>query len=208
MIPASNKSSTGTVSDICSDYLCGLCPYDLLRNTSGNQGPCPKLHSEEAKQLYDESLPTSPEISVINEHLRSLEEALSARDRKVKEAKLWLTPLTDDTDETKKIKDRIERYEHDISKYELRRDTPHQDIIAQHDIIKSQSRICERLQQSMQTSSATARHQRQVSICGVCGCYVDHGLSNERKSLHEKPGGVHDAYIKIASKVAEIKNAK
>ncbi|CAO3595062.1 unnamed protein product [Absidia cylindrospora] len=187
MIPASNKSSTGTVSDICSDYLCGLCPYDLLKNTSASQGPCPKLHSEEAKQLYDESLATNPEISVINEHLRSLEATLSARDRKIKEAKLWLTPFTEETDETRKMKDRIEKQEYDISKYELRRDTPRHDITAQHDIIKNQSRLCERLQQSMLTLSSTTRQQRRVGICEVCGCYVDHGLSNQRKSLHEKP---------------------
>eukprot|EP00915_Cephaloidophora_sp_WS-2016_P001127 GHVH01001550.1.p1 GENE.GHVH01001550.1~~GHVH01001550.1.p1 ORF type:complete len:354 (+),score=48.52 GHVH01001550.1:65-1063(+) len=40
-------------NDICKYYIVDFCPHDLFPNTKSDLGPCPKLHSDQMKELYE-----------------------------------------------------------------------------------------------------------------------------------------------------------
>ncbi|KAI7857041.1 hypothetical protein BDC45DRAFT_501552 [Circinella umbellata] len=66
-------------SKICVDYLCGLCPYELLSGSP--TGVCIKEHNPLIKAQYESDVKSDPSKTLDNEHLLSLSQFLNRRDQ-------------------------------------------------------------------------------------------------------------------------------
>ncbi|KAI8341470.1 hypothetical protein BC941DRAFT_510674 [Chlamydoabsidia padenii] len=189
MTPTSNKAAPTTAADVCSDYLCGMCPFDVLENTPSSMGSCRKVHSDEAKQIYMDSIITDPGLSVLDEHKRSLTSILQKRDHRVEQAKTRLHQRVTETEEIISWNDKIDALELDISEYIIRRDNvPLDEVIhnlnALKNLTKQQSTLLERTRQLQLHPPAS--QERQLKVCTMCASFLDSNISDKRMALHEQ----------------------
>lgn len=64
-----------------------FCPHDLFVNTRADLGQCPKVHDEEAKNLYEEARPSVRKRHYEDEFLRFSNHMLNEVDRKITKGK-------------------------------------------------------------------------------------------------------------------------
>jgi hypothetical protein len=55
-----NKDQKDAIKDyrddrVCKFFLTGMCPHDIFVNTKMDEGPCPKVHSEQLKDEFQKS---------------------------------------------------------------------------------------------------------------------------------------------------------
>lgn len=86
-------------SRICRRYLCGLCPHELFTNTKMDLGPCDKIHNDDLRDKYDESVRTGGEnFDDLLE--RSLQHYINQVDRKIETARHRIdSTKTDESDD-------------------------------------------------------------------------------------------------------------
>ena len=75
-----------TDEDVCKNYLCGLCPYELFNNTKMDEGECDKKHSDILRQDYEEAS-KHKEYSYERELMRTLEKLVEDCDKKIARSK-------------------------------------------------------------------------------------------------------------------------
>lgn len=75
------------VPQFCLYFLVKFCPHELFVNTRADLGPCPKVHDEEAKRLYEEARPSVRKRHFEDEFIRFSNHMLSEVDRKIAKGK-------------------------------------------------------------------------------------------------------------------------
>ncbi|KAI8081534.1 uncharacterized protein BX664DRAFT_195716 [Halteromyces radiatus] len=171
-------------------------------NTKIIPATCPRTHSDEAKQVYYESVSSNPEISLLNEHLRSLENHLEEKDKRIEQGRIWMATQTGDNLEA--LENEIIQIELDTAKYEKQIHTndftPNQRI--QNQLIENQKRLQEQLRQL--SVPPTENNEQELNICDTDGCFLKSNMTDKEMAQHVS-SPVHQAYIKIQSKTEAIR---
>lgn len=73
--------------DFCQYFLVKFCPHDLFVNTRADLGPCPRLHDEEAKKMYENARPGARKRQFEDDFLRFCNNMLNEVDRKIQKGR-------------------------------------------------------------------------------------------------------------------------
>lgn len=73
--------------DFCQYFLVKFCPHDLFVNTRADLGPCPRLHDEEAKKMYESARPGARKRQFEDDFLRFCNNMLNEVDRKIQKGR-------------------------------------------------------------------------------------------------------------------------
>ncbi|CAO3632406.1 unnamed protein product [Cunninghamella blakesleeana] len=166
-------------------------------------GKCPRLHNEEFRKMINESITTTPELSPLPQHLKSLESVLENRNKKIDQAKFWKDNFCIETDETKALKEEVEQANKVIFEKQKHFEELQDEEIKQFtQLLLEQDRKCDRLNELLNKN----RTEIKLNICKVCSQYLPNNISESLMNLHNQ-NNVHQAYLKIEKKVAAIKNS-
>ena len=83
-----------TDSDVCKNYLCGLCPSELLLNTKTDIGECRKKHSDILKQDYEEAS-KKRDYGYERDLMKTLKRIIEDCDRRIEKAVKRLEEITE-----------------------------------------------------------------------------------------------------------------
>ncbi|XP_030386663.1 luc7-like protein 3 [Scaptodrosophila lebanonensis] len=82
--------------EFCQFYNVKFCPHDLFINTRADLGPCPRIHDDEAKHLYEDARPSTRKRQNEDDFLRFCNVMLHDVDRKIQKGKQRLQLMQKD----------------------------------------------------------------------------------------------------------------
>ncbi|CAO3634582.1 unnamed protein product [Cunninghamella echinulata] len=168
---------------LCDDYVCGLCPNDLFLNTSASLGRCPKLHSEEAREMINETISNTPEYSVLPKHLKNLEDILQERDHKVSQANCWKNNMYTSSEKVDDLMNEIEQLNQKILEKQTGFDDLHDDDIRNlNQLLLEQDLKYDKLNEILTSNIDEVK----LNVCNICSQYLPIDKSESSISLHNE----------------------
>lgn len=73
--------------EFCQYYMVKFCPHDLFVNTRADLGPCPKLHDDEAKRMYEEARKGARKRQFEDDFIRFCNNMINEVDRKIQKGR-------------------------------------------------------------------------------------------------------------------------
>ncbi|KAI9266440.1 hypothetical protein BDA99DRAFT_21802 [Phascolomyces articulosus] len=174
-----NRSTRTNYHDpkLCVDYLCGLCPYELLHESTG--GICPKEHNPLLKTLYQSDVKADASKSLENEHLRSLSHFVKRRDQS---SSGWNHRIHNIPPTTPEIKDLQQKVDETTVEWMLLMDTVEQlgggtadkiNISALMVDIQKKDEERQKFKSNLDAAIKETEHViPKVKLCETCGTFV------------------------------------
>eukprot|EP00041_Stephanoeca_diplocostata_P009987 m.157799 g.157799 ORF g.157799 m.157799 type:complete len:307 (-) comp17976_c0_seq1:236-1156(-) len=197
--------------EVCRAYLCGLCPFDLLKDTKISMGPCTKIHARSLKEKYEAAIKNDGFRPYTRDLQEALDTAIRDCDRKISSAKRRLDAESLDADlmaRGKQIQDMVESTTNLVTK--------HAELV---DANKTEE--AEELQKQIQQSQAdyttaitefrtllpdntTGNQPMTLRACEVCGCMLS-VIDNDIRLADHFRGKQHVGMLNIRKRYEECK---
>jgi len=217
--------------DVCKNYLCGICPKDLLRHTRLTMGDCGLVHSDALKAEY-ESRRRKQRYGYEEDLLADLDKLLAECDRKIAKAQQRVE------DDERDFDNRLREAEGDEDVKRLNniieaRMKEAEDLGASGDVggsmkamqevsvLESQkkdliiNKAVHKMKTSADGSSAQAQYvaalrsqeRMRMTVCDVCGAYLNanNREGDEKRASDHRSGKIHIAFLQMREKAKEIK---
>lgn len=199
-------------SNVCRNYLCGLCPQELFSNTKVDMGECKKLHSLPLREEYEKAN-SEKYLGYEEELLETLSSIISEVDRSIQKSKRRLDEENVGMDKETldglqdvyllmvEIGIKLANAETLASEGKVNEAMP---LYAELEELKSRRAG---LEASFKTviSSSTASQQK-LRVCDVCGAHLSI-FDNDRRLADHFGGKMHIGYVKIRDRLRQLKEA-
>ncbi|KAL1935264.1 hypothetical protein VTP01DRAFT_4404 [Rhizomucor pusillus] len=188
--------------DVCVDYLCGLCPYDILSRDS-QWDKCPKLHLPQLKTQYEESVRFFPSRSLGQQHLRNLKDFSARRQESTQRFKKYSCKY--DTDSAKRIRDVASRENVKLLQRLAECESMCKDGDTRAYLLEYKLReVARSIDESIRAQAGGYEENKGPSfpICNVCGVSVP----KDPKPLVHEMSQTHRAFMRIREEIKDLES--
>lgn len=199
-----NANLTLTDPKVCRSYLVGTCPHDLFTNTKQDQGPCPKVHTENLKIEYDAlSAAEKHKHGFEYDYMRDMQKYIDECNRRIDSAQRRLEKTPDEIRQTnallKTISDLSKTINTGLLEVSILGETGAVSLAATEfhkvRVAKQAREQAERDLKALSDTSGPSGHQK-LQVCDVCGAYLSR-LDNDRRLADHFYGKMHLGYAQM-----------
>ncbi|CAG9831716.1 unnamed protein product [Diabrotica balteata] len=200
----------------CKYYLVKLCPHDLFVNTKNDLGTCPKIHDEDARQLFQEVKNTDQKkLQYHVEFLRFCASIMNDLERRIDKGKQRLALMSNSTEAVPKVaknnqeqinilSQKIEELETQAEQAGIAGNVEHaQGILKLCDQLKEEKDALLKPADRTQNNNSDLTQEKQMEVCEVCGALLIVGDAQQRLEDHLM-GKQHMGYSKLKEIIDEI----
>ncbi|KAG5337639.1 LC7L3 protein, partial [Acromyrmex heyeri] len=206
--------------EFCKLYLVKFCPHDLFVNTRADLGACPKVHDDEARELFEKAPHSYRKQQYEDEFIRYCQSMLNEVERKIIKGKQRLALIgrteapTLTPAQTQRNEEQIALLTEKINK--LVEEAEQSGIQGNVEQAQGLMRLCDQLKEERetlrksndnshynQTAELAAAQEKQMEVCDVCGAFLIVGDAQQRIDDHLM-GKQHVGYARLKSALQEI----
>ncbi|XP_072762892.1 luc7-like protein 3 [Anoplolepis gracilipes] len=210
--------------EFCKLYLVKFCPHDLFVNTRADLGACPKVHDDEARELFEKAPYSYRKQQYEDEFIRYCQSMLNEVERKIIKGKQRLALIgrteapTLTPAQTQRNEEQIALLTEKINK--LVEEAEQSGIQGNVEQAQGLMRLCDQLKEERetlrksndnshynQTAELAAAQEKQMEVCDVCGAFLIVGDAQQRIDDHLM-GKQHVGYARLKSALQEIMNKR
>ncbi|EGI58200.1 LC7L3 protein, partial [Acromyrmex charruanus] len=210
--------------EFCKLYLVKFCPHDLFVNTRADLGACPKVHDDEARELFEKAPHSYRKQQYEDEFIRYCQSMLNEVERKIIKGKQRLALIgrteapTLTPAQTQRNEEQIALLTEKINK--LVEEAEQSGIQGNVEQAQGLMRLCDQLKEERetlrksndnshynQTAELAAAQEKQMEVCDVCGAFLIVGDAQQRIDDHLM-GKQHVGYARLKSALQEIMNKR
>ncbi|XP_011695427.1 PREDICTED: luc7-like protein 3 isoform X3 [Wasmannia auropunctata] len=210
--------------EFCKLYLVKFCPHDLFVNTRADLGVCPKVHDDEARELFEKAPHSYRKQQYEDEFIRYCQSMLNEVERKIIKGKQRLALIgrteapTLTPAQTQRNEEQIALLTEKINK--LVEEAEQSGIQGNVEQAQGLMRLCDQLKEERetlrksndnshynQTAELAAAQEKQMEVCDVCGAFLIVGDAQQRIDDHLM-GKQHVGYARLKSALQEIMNKR
>jgi hypothetical protein len=193
-INRNNDRKADHVSDfrddrVCKFYLAGMCPHDMFVNTKMDEGPCPKLHTEQLKMAFEQNGDLYMYDHIIEKEFTA---RLNEADRIIKRARARVEDDKVDEEINPDVNPDIIRIHGDMSKLIQEAEAAGEvgDIDRVQDLVLIRLEELTKEKQAVMNRINETRKQRlsgpdkKLRVCDVCGSFLSIFDSDKRLGDH------------------------
>ncbi|KAI8149779.1 hypothetical protein BJV82DRAFT_663058 [Fennellomyces sp. T-0311] len=193
---------------LCRDYLCGLCPYELL--TGSSHGVCQREHNPQCRAQYQYDVRNDAGKSFESDHYNSLKAFLTRRDQGSKGWNHRILNLHPQPETIQQLKKRVDEA---TQEWLLKMDAVDQ-LAGEKDKDAAVAAAQEEVQKKSEDKHKLEGELRAaldkegclpppLRLCEVCGTFIPHQMP----ASHQESKG-HLAYAKIRETLKELSDRR
>lgn len=194
--------------NVCRDYLCGLCPYDLFMNTKSDVGTCNKIHSESLKADYEKDF-REGKVDYLPCHLRNIRRIVDDCDRKAHSMKRRLEE-TVKSPRVMALMDELQRNRDDTAEVVARLEQLGKKgrmlaalvLLEELDRLHSSRGLIENELKYLTNDPTNSGYQR-LKICNVCAAYLS-SIDSDRRLADHFIGKTHMGFRKLRDEIERL----
>lgn len=206
--------------EYCKYYMVKFCPHDLFVNTRADLGACAKVHDDEVKALFANSISYKKQ-AYEDEFIRFSQGMLNEVERKIVKGKQRLAligksepPTSLSPAQTQRNMEQIALLSEKINS--LVNEAEAAGIQGNVEQAQGLMKLCDQLKEERemlrkqndnnhwtQTAELAAAQEKQMEVCEVCGAFLIVGDAQSRIDDHLM-GKQHVGYAKLRSALEEI----
>jgi len=185
-----------TDEDVCKNYLCGLCPHDLFRNTKMDDGECSLKHSDVLRQDYDAAVKKGERFPYERDLMITLEGIVQDCNRKIDRAKQRIQNTPGDQETASKAAAVQALYAKAMELGEEGKIQESEELLLKAEEMKNE--------QEDEDSKSGTTQQEKLRVCEICSAFLSIYDSNRRLADHFG-GKLHIGYLQVRERLDSLK---
>ncbi|KAL8595069.1 hypothetical protein ACOMHN_002047 [Nucella lapillus] len=197
---------------VCKYFLCGFCPHELFTNTRADLGLCNKIHDENFRKQYQDSIRFEKE-GYEEDFLHFLQNMISDVEKRIRRGHQRLA-LNNSQNMNGGIPSAKEEKMNMLTEKINELISQAEELGGEGKVEEAQGvmKLCdqlreERIQMQNQASNDESPQFKQMEVCEVCGAFLIVGDAPQRQDEHLM-GKQHAGYAQVRAEIEKIKMKK